>query len=69
MGAKIGSHIDGGTYRPRVFENRFLRMIFGPKKHEVKGEWRRSHNEEFNDLYSSPDIRVIKPRSVRWEGM
>ena len=45
----------------RVFENMVLRRIFGPRRHEVTGEWRRLHNEELNDLYSSPNIvRVIK---------
>ena len=45
----------------RVFENMVLRRIFGPRKDEVMGEWRRLHNEELNDLYSSPNIvRVIK---------
>jgi len=39
-----------------VFENRVLRRIFGPKRDEVTGEWRKIHNEELNDLYSSPDI-------------
>jgi hypothetical protein len=52
-----------------VFENRVLRRIFGPKRDEVTGEWRRLHNEELNDLYSSPDIiRVIKSRRMRWAG-
>jgi hypothetical protein len=46
--------------RLRVFENRVLRRIFGPKGDEVTGEWRRLHNEELNDLYSLPNIRVIK---------
>ena len=47
--------------RLRVFENRVLRRIFGPKRDEVTGEWRKLHNEELNDLYSSPNIfRVIK---------
>jgi hypothetical protein len=52
-----------------VFENRVLRRIFGPKRDEVTGEWRRLHNEELNDLYSSPTIiRVIKSRRMRWAG-
>jgi hypothetical protein len=47
--------------RLRVFENRVLRRIFGPKRDEVTGEWRKLHNEELNDLYSSPNtVRVIK---------
>jgi hypothetical protein len=45
----------------RVFENRVLRRIFGPKREEVAGDWRRLHNEELHNLYASPDIaRVIK---------
>jgi hypothetical protein len=53
----------------RVFENMVLRRIFGPRRDEVTGEWRRLHNEELNDLYSSPNIvRVIKWRRMRWAG-
>jgi hypothetical protein len=52
--------------RLRVFENRVPRRIFGPKRDEVTGKWRKLHNEEFNDLYSSPNIvQVIKPRRMR----
>jgi hypothetical protein len=52
-----------------VLENRVLRWIFGPKRDEVTGEWRRLHNEELYDLYSSSNIiRVIKARRMRWAG-
>jgi hypothetical protein len=48
-----------------VFENRVLRRIFGPKRDEVTGEWRKLHNKELLDLYSSPSIiRIIKSRSI-----
>ena len=53
----------------RVFENMVLRRIFGPRRDEVTGEWRRLHNEELNGLYSSSNIvRVIKSRRMRWAG-
>ena len=53
----------------RVFENMVLRRIFGLRRDEVTGDWRRLHNEELNDLYSSPNIvQVIKPRRMRWAG-
>jgi hypothetical protein len=56
-------------HRLRVFENRVLRRIFGPKRDEVTGEWRKFHNEELNNLYSFPNIiRQMKSRT-RWVGM
>jgi hypothetical protein len=55
-------------HRLRVFENRVLRRIFGPKK-EVVGSWRKLHNDELHSLYSSPNIvSVIKARMLRWAG-
>jgi hypothetical protein len=56
-------------HRPRVYEDRVLRRIFGARRDEVTGEWRKLHNEEFDNLYSSPSIiRVIKSRRMRWAG-
>jgi hypothetical protein len=56
-------------HRLRVFENRVLKNIFEPKRDEGTGEWRKLHNEELHDLYSSPSIiRTIKSRRMRWAG-
>jgi hypothetical protein len=56
-------------HRLRVIENRVLRRIFGPKREEVTGEWRKLHSEELHNLYSSPDIiRQVKSRRMRWTG-
>ena len=55
--------------RLRVFEKRVLKRLFGPKRDEVKWEWRRLHNEELYDRYSATNIiRVIKSRGIRWAG-
>jgi hypothetical protein len=56
-------------HRLRVFENRVLRRIFGPKRDEVTGEWGKLHSGELHNLYSSPDIiRQVKSRKMRWAG-
>jgi hypothetical protein len=55
--------------RLRAFENRVLKRIFGPKRDEVRGEWRKLYSDELNDFYSSPNIiQAIKSR-IRWAGM
>jgi hypothetical protein len=55
--------------RLRVFENRVLRGIFGPKRDEVTGGWRKLHNEDLHNLYPSHSIiRIIKSRNMRWAG-
>jgi hypothetical protein len=55
--------------RQRVFENRVLRRVFGPKRDEVTGEWRKLHNEELSELYSLPNIaRVVRSKRMRWAG-
>jgi hypothetical protein len=56
-------------HRLGVFENRVLRRVFGPKRDEVTGDWRKLHKEELHDLYSSPSIiRIMKSRRMRWAG-
>jgi hypothetical protein len=68
MGVKLGLTLRE-DHRLRVFENRVLRRIFESKRDEVTGEWRKLHNKELHDLYSSPSIiRIIKSQRMRWAG-
>jgi hypothetical protein len=67
MDVKLGSRHYGRNHRLRVFENRVLRRMVGPKRDEVIGGWRKLHNEEHRNLYSSPYIiRMIKLGRMRW---
>jgi hypothetical protein len=69
IGAKLGSLTLREENRPRMFENQMLRRISGPKRDEVMGDWRKLHNEELHNLYSSPNIiRMIKSRRMSWAG-
>jgi hypothetical protein len=69
MGVKLESLTLREAHKLRVFEKRVLRRIFGPKKDEVTGGWRRLHNEELYDLYSSSNIiRAIRTRRIGWAG-
>jgi hypothetical protein len=68
-GCEIWSLSSRKEHRLRVFENRAIRGMFGLKKLEVTGGWRKLHNKELHNLYSSPSIiRMIKSRSMRWAG-
>jgi hypothetical protein len=63
------SDIKGGTYTLRVSENRVLKRIFGLKRNVVTGGWRKLHNQELHNVYSSPSIiRMMKSRRMRWAG-
>jgi hypothetical protein len=69
MGVKLGSLTLREEHRLRVFANRVLRKIFGPKRDEVVGGWRKIHSEEFHNLNCSPSIiRIIKSRRMTWAG-
>jgi len=59
---------EGCRLRVLEYTRRLLRRIFGPKRDKVTGEWRNLHNEGLNNLYSSPSVRVIKSRLMRWSG-
>jgi len=67
MCVKLGISHPGEECRLRVFENRVLRRIWGPKKDEASGEWRRLHNEELHDLYCSPILFELSNQE-EWDG-
>jgi hypothetical protein len=68
-GCEIWSLTLREEHRLGAFENRVLKRIYGPKRDEVTGEWRKLHNEELRDFYSSPsNIRIMKARNMRWAG-
>jgi hypothetical protein len=68
-GYKTWSLIFREVHRLSVFVNRVLRRIFGPKRDEVTGDWRKLHNEELHNIYASPNIIIMrKSRRMRWEG-
>ena len=67
--ARYTKHVLPILIRECIEENRVLRRVFGPKRDEVTGKWRKLHNEELSDLYSLPNIvRVVKSRRMRWAG-
>jgi hypothetical protein len=68
-GCETWSHSLSEERRLKVYEKRVLRRIFGPKRDEVTGDWRKLHNEQVNDVCSSPNIVwMIKSRRMRWAG-
>jgi hypothetical protein len=68
MGVKLGLLTLREEHILRVFENRVLRRIFGPKRNEMTGGWRKLHNEELHNLYSSPSIIRMAKLRMRWAG-
>jgi hypothetical protein len=68
LSSSLVADIEGGT-RLKVYEKRVLRKIFGPKRDEVTGKWRKLCNEDLSDIYSLPNsVRVVKSRRMRWAG-